>query len=99
MKGDAVRFVKLANEDANLSSHYTLERLPVRSDYIYMNSTGAQRCGNLQPDKTGANNHDAFCRCRPGNDRLTVSERAQIMKLRVSSAFYRQPDRIGPGGQ
>jgi hypothetical protein len=98
MKGDAVPFVKLANEDANLSSHYALERLPIGSDYIYMNSTGAQRCGNLQTDKTGANNQDAFCRSRPGNDRLTVSERAQIMKLSVGRAFYRQSDRIGSRG-
>src|SRR5690348_5813203 len=99
MKGDAMGFVKLANENANLSSHYALERLPIRSHYIYINSAGAQRCRNLQPDKAGADNHHTFCRRRLGNDRLTVSERAQIMKLNVIRAFYRQPQRVGPSGQ
>ena len=86
-------FVKLANEDANLSSHYAFERLPIRCYYIYKDSTGAQRCSNFQADKAGANNQDTFCRSCPGNDRLTVSERAQIMELRISRAFV---SAVGP---
>ena len=40
MKGYAVRFVKLANEEANLSSHYAFERLVIRCYYVYKDSTG-----------------------------------------------------------
>src|SRR6266849_5324429 len=99
MKGYAVTFVNLADKEANLSSHYALERLAVRRYYIYKNSAGAQRCGNFQADKTGDNNHHTFCRSCLGNDRLAISERAEIMELRISRAFNRQTDRVGSGGQ
>src|SRR6266849_1806257 len=78
VKGYAVTFVKLADKEANLSSHYALERLAVRRYYIYNNSAGAQRCGNFQTDEAGANNYYTFCRSRLGNDGLAVSERAEI---------------------
>jgi hypothetical protein len=94
-----VTFVKLADKEANLSSHYALERLAVRRYYMYKNSAGAQRCGNFQADKTGPNNHHTFCRGCLGNDRLAVSERAEIMELRISRAFNRQTDRVGSGRQ
>src|SRR6266851_10199561 len=99
VKGYAVTFVKLADKEANLSSHYALERLAVRRYYIYKNSAGAQRCGNFQANKAGTNNHHTFCRTCLGNDCLAVSERAEIMELRISRAFNRQTDRVGSGSQ
>jgi hypothetical protein len=60
MKGYAVSFVKPADEEANLSSHYAFERLPLTSYYIYEDSAGAQRCRNFQTDKAGADNHHTF---------------------------------------
>jgi hypothetical protein len=61
MKGYAVSFVKFADEEANLSSHYAFERLALGRYYIYKDSAGAQRCGNFQTDKAGANNRYTFC--------------------------------------
>ena len=61
MKGYAVSFVKLADEEANLSSHYAFERLAPRCYYIYEDSAVAQRCRNFQADKAGANNDYTFC--------------------------------------
>src|SRR5258708_30262490 len=99
MKGYAVSLVKFADEEANLGSHYAFERLARWRHYIYENSAGAQRCGNFQADKAGANNHHTFCRSCLGNDCLAVSERAEIMELRISRAFNRQTDWVGSGGQ
>jgi hypothetical protein len=61
MKGYAVSLMKLADEEANLSSHYAFERLALRCYYIYNDSAGAQRCRNFQTDKAGANNYSTFC--------------------------------------
>ena len=47
MEGDAVRFVKLADKEPNLSSHNAFERLALRRDDINEDSAGAQRCGNF----------------------------------------------------
>src|SRR5260370_31288157 len=95
VKGYAVTFVKLADKEANLSSHYALERLAVGCYYIYKNSAGAKRCGNFQANKAGANNHHTFCRTCLGNDGLAVSERTEIMELRINPAFTRQMYRDG----
>ena len=54
-------FVKLADEEANLRSHYAFERLVPRCHYIYEDSAGAQRCRNFQADKAGANHHHMSC--------------------------------------
>ena len=61
MKGYAVSFVKLADEEANLRSHYAFERLALRCYYIHEDSAGAQRCRNFQADKAGTNNCYTFC--------------------------------------
>jgi hypothetical protein len=99
MKGYAVSFVKLADEEANLSSHYAFERLAIRRYYVYEDSAGAQRCGNFQADKAGANHHHTCCRSCPGDDCFAISERAEVMELRISRAFDWQADRVGSGGQ
>ena len=61
MKSYAVSFVKLADEEANISSHDAFERLTVRCYYIYRDSAGTQRCGNFQANKAGTNNDYTFC--------------------------------------
>src|SRR4029077_12025524 len=99
VKGHAVTLVKLADKEANFSSHYALERLAVRRYYIHKNSAGAQRCRNFQANKAGTNNHHTFCRTCLRNDCLAVSERAEIVELRISRAFNWQTDRVGSGGQ
>ena len=99
MKSYAVSFVKLADEEANISSHDAFERLTVRCYYIYRDSAGAQRRGNFQPNKAGTNDYHTFCRTRLGNDRLAVSERTEVVELRIGRSFDSQMDGVDSGGQ
>src|SRR4029077_462029 len=99
MKGNAVSFVKLADELANISSHYAFERLTARRDYIYKDSAGAQRRGNFQANKAGTNDYHTLCRTSLGNDRFAVSESTEILELRIGRSFDGQMDGVGSGGQ
>src|SRR5438309_9735674 len=99
MKGNAVSFVKLADELANISSHYAFERLTVRRYYVYRDSSRAQRRGNFQANKAGTNDYHTFCRTSFGNDRLAVSESTEIVELRIGRSFDSQMDGVGSGGQ
>ena len=53
-------FVKLADKEAYLGSHYTFERQALRSDNIYENPAGAERGGNFQADKASADNYHSL---------------------------------------
>jgi hypothetical protein len=97
MKGNAMGFVEVVDEKANLSSHHSFEGVALRRYDIDGNSTGAQRCGNFQPDKAGANNYYTFCRCHPRDDCLAISELAEIVNLRVSGALDWQMDWLSTG--
>jgi hypothetical protein len=99
MESYAVSLVKLADEEANISTHDAFERLPVRRYYIYRDSSGAQRRGNFQGNKAGTNDYHTFCGTSLGNDRLAVIESTEIVELRIGRSFDLQMDGVGSGGQ
>src|SRR5215469_5477457 len=91
--------VKFTDEESNLRSHDGFEWLPSRGNDVYGNSSCAQRSGNFQTDKAGADDQYVSRRSCFGNDSLAVLEGAEIMNLGLGGARNWQMDRVGTGGE
>src|SRR5215469_12367446 len=97
MEGHAMSCMELANKTADLRPQHMFKWLASRCDNVHSNPAGAQGCGHLQTNKARADDGYTFCGGRLGNNRLAVSEGAQIMNLRVRRAFDCQTNWIGAG--
>src|SRR5262249_11379232 len=60
MEDHAFAFMQAADKPADFRSHYSLQRLLLRSHYVHLEPTGSQRSSYFQPDKTAAYHYDLF---------------------------------------
>jgi hypothetical protein len=75
MKPDAVLFVQLSHELAELGPEHAFERKRLGRDDVDLHVPGTQRSRHLEPDEARADDDRALRRLELGDDGAAVGER------------------------
>src|SRR5215471_6168013 len=94
MENDAVFFMKLANEIAELRTKDAFQRPAFRRDDVNLQIPGPQ-CGcDFQTDEARADDDGMPRRPRAGDNGTRVGKRTQDVHMRLVGAWNRETDRL-----
>ena len=95
MENDAVFFMKLANEIAELRTKDPFERPAFRRDDVNLQIPRPQRGSGFQADEARADDDGVPRRLRVGDDGTRVGKGTQDVDMRLVGARNRETDRLG----